>query len=218
LPIFVARQWIRHRTANVNEYSARYSILDNEFYLPDREHLAAQTKTNRQGRGEALDAASADRVRDLLRDDAERAYRGYARLLNEEATGTAIEQGQPGLARELARMNLSLNFYTQWFWKIDLHNLMHFLTLRADPHAQYEIRAYAKEMLETLRLWVPMTYAAFLEYRMNAALISASGLAVIRRLLDGEQVDPATSGLSAREWRELMDVLGRTEAVTVMPS
>jgi thymidylate synthase (FAD) len=218
LPIFVARQWIRHRTANVNEYSARYSILDNEFYLPDREHLAAQTKTNRQGRGEVLDAASADRVRDLLRDDAERAYRGYARLLNEEATDTAIEQGQPGLARELARMNLSLNFYTQWFWKIDLHNLMHFLTLRADPHAQYEIRAYAKEMLETLRLWVPMTYAAFLEYRMNAALISASGLAVIRRLLDGEQVDQATSGLSAREWRELIDVLERTEAVTVMPS
>jgi len=214
LPIFVARQWIRHRTANVNEYSARYSILDNEFYLPDRQHLAVQAKTNRQGRGEVLDAVSADRVLDLLRNDAERVYRGYAELLNEDATGTPIDQSRPGLARELARMNLSLNFYTQWYWKIDLLNLMHFLSLRADPHAQYEIRAYAKAMLETLRLWVPMTYAAFLEYRMNAALISATGLAVIRRLLDGEQVDQATSGLSAREWRELMDVLGRNEVAT----
>src|SRR5499427_980562 len=209
LPIFVARQWIRHRTANVNEYSARYSILDNEFYLPDRQHLAVQAKTNRQGRGEVLDAVSADRVLDLLRNDAERVYRGYAELLNEDATGTPIDQSRPGLARELARMNLSLNFYTQWYWKIDLLNLMHFLSLRADPHAQYEIRAYAKAMLETLRLWVPMTYAAFLEYRMNAALISATGLAVIRRLLDGEQVDQATSGLSPREWRELMAALGR---------
>jgi len=214
LPIFVARQWIRHRTANVNEYSARYSILDNEFYLPDRQHLAVQAKTNRQGRGEVLDAVSADRVLDLMRNDAERVYRGYAELLNEDATGTPIDQSRPGLARELARMNLSLNFYTQWYWKIDLLNLMHFLSLRADPHAQYEIRAYAKAMLETLRLWVPMTYAAFLEYRMNAALISATGLAVIRRLLDGEQVDQATSGLSAREWRELMDVLGRNEVAT----
>jgi len=214
LPIFVARQWIRHRTANVNEYSARYSILDNEFYLPDRQHLAVQAKTNRQGRGEVLDAVSADRVLDLLRNDAERVYRGYAELLNEDATGTPIDQSRPGLARELARMNLSLNFYTQWYWKIDLLNLMHFLSLRADPHAQYEIRAYAKAMLEMLRLWVPMTYAAFLEYRMNAALISATGLAVIRRLLDGEQVDQATSGLSAREWRELMDVLGRNEVAT----
>jgi len=214
LPIFVARQWIRHRTANVNEYSARYSILDNEFYLPDRQHLAVQAKTNRQGRGEVLDAVSADRVLDLMRNDAERVYRGYAELLNEDATGTPIDQSRPGLARELARMNLSLNFYTQWYWKIDLLNLMHFLSLRADPHAQYEIRAYAKAMLETLRLWVPMTYAAFLEYRMNAALISATGLAVIRRLLDGEQVDQATSCLSAREWRELMDVLGRNEVAT----
>ena len=209
LPIFVARQWIRHRMANVNEYSGRYSILDNEFYLPAPEHLAAQATTNRQGRGTLLDGATAQHVLDLLREDAQRAYRGYVELLNEDAAGTPIDPSRPGLARELGRMNLSLNFYTQWYWKTDLHNLMHFLSLRADPHAQYEIRAYAEAMLGTLARWVPMTYAAFLEYRMNAALLSATGLSVIRRLLAGERVDQPSSGLSAREWRELMAILSR---------
>jgi thymidylate synthase (FAD) len=190
LPIFVARQWIRHRTANVNEYSARYSILDNEFYIPAPEHLAQQ-------------------VLDLLRKDAERAYEGYIELLNEDGSGAPVDPARPGLARELARMNLTLGFYTQWYWKTDLHNLMHFLSLRADPHAQYEIRAYAEAMLGTLARWVPTTYAAFLEYRMNAALISAKGLTVIRRLLAGETVALEASGLSRREWRELMALLGR---------
>jgi thymidylate synthase (FAD) len=210
LPIFVARQWIRHRTANVNEYSARYSILDNEFYLPAPEHLAAQATTNRQGRGAVFERKTAERVLDLLRTDAERAYAGYADLLNEDASGAAIDPDQPGLARELARMNLSLNFYTQWYWKTDLHNLLHFLSLRTDPHAQYEIRAYAETMLNTLARWVPLTHAAFLEYRMHAAMISASGLAVIRRLVAGETVAPEGSGLSGREWRELMVLLGRS--------
>ena len=113
------------------------------------------------------------------------------------------------LVRELARINLSLGFYSQWYWKTDLHNLMHFLSLRADPHAQYEIRAYAEVVLETLARWVPMAHAAFLEYRMNAATISARGLSVIRRLLAGEQFDQPSSGLSPREWRELMAVLGQ---------
>jgi thymidylate synthase (FAD) len=209
LPIFVARQWIRHRTANVNEYSARYSILDNEFYVPAAEHLAMQETTNRQGRGQALDGAAAERVLDLLRGDAERAYAGYAELLNEDGPGAPIDPMRPGLARELARINLSLGFYTQWYWKTDLHNLMHFLSLRADPHAQYEIRAYAEAMLGTLERWAPMTHAAFLEYRMNAAQVSATGLAVIRRLLAGEKVAQADSGLAPREWRELMATLGR---------
>ena len=204
LPIFVARQWIRHRTANVNEYSARYSILDKEFYIPDPEHLASQATANRQGRGAVLDGEAAQRVLDLLRRDAESAYAGYAELLNEDESGSPIDPAQPGLARELARINLSLGFYTQWYWKTDLHNLMHFLSLRADPHAQYEIRAYAEVMLETLARWVPIAHAAFLEYRMNAATISATGLSVIRRLLAGEQVEQASSGLSSREWRELM--------------
>ena len=209
LPIFVARQWIRHRTANVNEYSARYSILDNEFYIPAPEHLAAQAATNRQGRGDVVEGAAARRVLDLLRDDSERAYAGYAEMLNEDETGAPRDPSWPGLARELARMNLSLNFYTQWYWKTNLHNLMHFLSLRADAHAQYEIRAYADSMLGSLERWVPLTHAAFVEYRMNAALISATGLAVIRRMVAGEAVDQASSGLSAREWRELMAMLER---------
>src|SRR5438445_5879671 len=199
----------RHRTANVNEYSARYSILDNEFYVPAPEHLAAQATTNRQGREQVLEGAAAHRVLDLLRHDAERAYAGYTELLNEDASGVPIDPTRPGLARELARINLSLAFYTQWYWKTDLHNLMHFLSLRADPHAQYEIRAYAEAMLGTLERWLPMTHTAFLEYRMNAAVISATGLTVIRRLIAGETVEPETSGLSRREWSELMAVLGR---------
>jgi thymidylate synthase (FAD) len=210
LPIFVARQWIRHRTANVNEYSARYSILDNEFYIPNREYLAAQATANRQGRGEVLEGPAAQRVLDLLREDAERAYAGYSELLNEDGAGRVIDPQRSGLARELARINLTLGFYTQWYWKIDLHNLMHFLSLRADPLAQYEIRAYAEVMLDTLKRWVPMTYAAYLEYRMNAATISTTGLSVIRRLLAGESVTQAESGLSPREWRELMNLVGRS--------
>jgi len=124
-------------------------------------------------------------------------------------TGAPVDPNWPGLARELARMNLSLNFYTQWYWKIDLYNLMHFLGLRADPHAQYEIRAYAEAMLGTMQHWVPLAHAAFVEYRMNAATIPATGLKVIQRLLAGEKVDQASSGLSPREWRELMATLGR---------
>jgi thymidylate synthase (FAD) len=209
LPIFVARQWIRHRTANVNEYSARYSILDNEFYLPGAEELAAQATANGQGRGEILTAEAAHRVLALLREDAEHAYRSYVTLLNDGAAGAPGDPQRPGLARELARMKLSLDFYTQWYWKIDLHNLMHFLALRADPHAQHEIRAYAEVMLDILQRWVPMTGAAFREYRLNAATISAKGLEVIRRLLAGEKFDQPSSGLSAREWRELMALLGR---------
>ena len=209
LPIFVARQWIRHRTANVNEYSARYSILDNEFYIPAPEHLAAQATSNRQGRGDTIEGEAARRVLDLLRDDAERAYAGYETLLNEDEAGAARDPSWPGLARELARMNLSLNFYTQWYWKTDLHNLFHFLSLRADTHAQYEIRAYADAMLDTMRRWVPLTHAAFLEYRMHGAAISATGLNVIRRMLAGEGVEQKESGLSPREWRELMALLGR---------
>ncbi|WP_456151469.1 FAD-dependent thymidylate synthase [Defluviicoccus vanus] len=208
LPIFVARQWIRHRTANVNEYSGRYSILDKEYYLPEPGHLAAQAKTNRQGRDEVLSAADAARVLAILRDDAERCYADYETLLNEDRDGNRLDPDRPGLARELARMNLTLNTYTQWYWKIDLHNLLHFLSLRADPHAQYEIRAYAAVMLETVQRWLPITAEAFSDYRLGAALLSARALAVVRRLLAGEQPTPADSGLSAREWRELMAVLG----------
>jgi thymidylate synthase (FAD) len=186
LPIFVARQWIRHRTANVNEYSARYSILDREFYLPAPEHLAAQSATNRQGRGEVLTGAAAAEVLELLRADATRTYDNYAAMLNEGPDGAPVDPTRPGLARELARMNLTLNTYTQWYWKTDLHNLLHFLSLRADPHAQYEIRVYAEAMMESLKAWVPLTYAAFADYRLGAVTFSAAMLAVLKRMLDGQ--------------------------------
>jgi thymidylate synthase (FAD) len=210
LPIFVARQWIRHRTANVNEYSARYSILDKEFYIPAPAQLATQSTVNRQGRGDVLEGDEAARVLDLLRDDAERCYRDYAWMLNEDESGTAPDPARRGLARELARMNLTLNTYTQWYWKTDLHNLMHFLALRADAHAQYEIRIYAEAMLETMKAWVPLTYEAFTDYRMGGVHLSAKMLAVVRRLLAGEAVAQDASGLSKREWTELMAMLGRS--------
>ncbi len=209
LPIFVARQWIRHRTANVNEYSARYSILDNEFHIPAPENLAAQSAANRQGRGEVLEGEEAARVFALLREDSARAYEHYQEMLNENTAGDTLDDSRHGLARELARMNLSLNFYTQWYWKINLHNLLHFLSLRADAHAQYEIRVYAEAMLQTLERWVPFTHEAFMDYRMGGIGLSAKGLAVVKRLIAGEQVCQEDSGLAKREWRELMADLGR---------
>jgi thymidylate synthase (FAD) len=205
LPIFVARQWIRHRTANVNEYSARYSILDREFYIPAPEQLAAQSADNRQGRGAVLQGAEAAHVLDLLREDATRTYDHYAEMLNEDGADPARQ----GLARELARMNLTLNTYTQWYWKSDLHNLFHFLSLRADPHAQYEIRVYAEAMLATVEAWVPAAFAAFRDYRLGAVTLSAGMLAVLRRMLDGEAVTQGESGLNKREWTEMMAALGR---------
>ncbi|GBR30541.1 FAD-dependent thymidylate synthase [Kozakia baliensis NRIC 0488] len=198
LPVFVARQWIRHRMANVNEYSARYSILDREFYLPSLEQVAAQSQSNRQGRADALPAEKAEEVLDLLRQDASRCYDHYEQMLDPEGIG---------LARELARMNLTLNTYTQWYWKIDLHNFLHFLSLRADPHAQYEIRVYAEAMIEILRRWVPVTCAAFEEYRLGAFNFSAGMLRVLRCQLAGEAVTQADSGLSRREWDEMQAVL-----------
>lgn len=207
LPIFVARQWIRHRTANVNEYSARYSILDNEFYIPAAENLAKQSSQNHQGRGDALGSANATRVLELLREDAERSYEHYAEMLNETEEGNIIDPTREGLARELARMNLSLNFYTQWYWKTDLHNLLHFLSLRADAHAQYEIRVYADVMLETVKRWVPHTYDAFINYQMGGVHLSKKAMEVVKRMLQGEEVSRKGTGIAPREWRELMETL-----------
>ncbi len=194
LPVFVARQWIRHRTANVNEYSARYSILDREFYIPRVEDLAAQSTTNNQGRGDTLEGDEAQRVLDYLRDDAMRAYDHYEEMISQD--------GQQGLARELARMNLPANVYTQWYWKVDLHNLFHFLRLRADAHAQYEIRVYADEICRLVKDWVPFAYAAFEDYRLGGATLSGKALECLRRMLAGEEVTQETSGMSKGEWRE----------------
>jgi len=199
LPVFVARQWIRHRTANVNEYSARYSILDREFYIPAPEQLAAQSVINNQGRGETLSAEEAARVLEYLKGDAARCFDHYEEMIGQE--------GQQGLARELARMNLPANIYTQWYWKVDLHNLFHFLRLRADAHAQYEIRVYAEEICRLVADWVPAAYGAFEDYRMGGATLSGKALDCVRRMLKGEQVTQETSGMSKGEWREFEGVL-----------
>ena len=211
LPIFVARQWIRHRTANVNEYSARYSILDKEFYLPSKENLAAQSTSNRQGRGTVINGKQADNILEMLKKDAEQTYNNYETMLNERYDGSIIDKKNQGLARELARMNLTLNTYTQWYWKTDLLNLLNFLSLRADSHAQYEIRAYADAMTETLKKWVPITFEAFMDYRVGAMELSAKGKAVIQKMIKGESCDFESSKLSKREWNELMQSLGFNE-------
>ncbi len=199
LPVFVARQWIRHRTANVNEYSARYSILDREFYIPAPDALAAQSVVNNQGRGEALSGDEAQRVLKYLTEDAMRCYDHYEEMIS--------DQGQQGLARELARMNLPANIYTQWYWKVDLHNLLHFLRLRADAHAQFEIRVYAEEICNLVADWVPFAYRAFEDYRMGGATLSATALECVRRMVKGEEVTQETSGMSKGEWREFITEL-----------
>ena len=214
LPIFIARQWIRHRTANVNEYSARYSILDKEFYLPTKDQLASQSKSNRQGRGDVLQGKQAEEVLNILKDDATRTYDNYEKLLNERFDGTKIDESKIGLARELARMNLTLNTYTQWYWKTDLLNLLNFLFLRADDHAQYEIRVYAEKMLDTVKKWVPITYQAFMDYRVGAAEISSKGLKVIKSMISGKKVSQEESGLSKREWNELMEKLDQYDLIS----
>ncbi len=197
LPVFVARQWIRHRTANVNEYSARYSILDKEFYIPDPSNLAAQSKINNQGRGEILQAEDAQRVLEILKNDSNRSYTNYENLLSSD--------GKPGLARELARMNLPTNIYTQWYWKTDLHNLFNFLRLRADKHAQYEIRVYAEIISEIVEKWVPKSFKAFLDYQMNSIHLSKQAMDCLKRKLRGEKVSFEKSDMSKREWNEFLE-------------
>lgn len=208
LPIFIARQWIRHRTASVNEYSARYSILSNEFYLPARENLAAQSTINKQGRAEAsLPESVANRVLQILKDDATNCYQHYIEMLNEDEAGNIIDPENIGITRELARMNLTLNHYTEWYWKINLHNLLNFLNLRADSHAQYEIRVYAEKMLDIVKIWVPFVYDAFMEYRFHGAHISRKGIDVIKQLIAGIKVTQETSNMTKREWEELMRII-----------
>ncbi len=214
LPIFVARQWIRHRTASVNEISARYSILDREFYLPSVGDLALQSTTNRQGRGQPLADDDAKRVLGLLRSDAEQAYDHYETLLNDDGTGAPRDADAPQLARELARMNLNLAWYTQWYWRIDLHNLFHFLSLRADKHAQLEIRRYADVIGSLVEQWVPHAWEAFVDYRMKGGALSQGEWKVLREALGGRPVADAlaASGLSAREKREFLDKIRGDDA------
>ena len=200
LPVFVARQWIRHRTANVNEYSARYSILDKEFYIPEAHNLASQSNLNNQGRGEILDSEEAKNVISTLQMDSLRCYENYEEMLS--------QKNKKGLARELARMNLPMNIYTQWYWKTDLHNLFNFLRLRNDRHAQFEIRVYAEKICQITKSWVPLAFEAFEDYQLESQQLSASGISCLKRILDGEKVTQEMSGMSKREWGEFCQIIG----------
>jgi thymidylate synthase (FAD) len=198
LPIFVARQWIRHRTANVNEYSGRYSEMKDEFYLPDSDQVRAQSSMNKQGRADtAFDPAEAERIRSVMSSTQQHLYDEYQQLLSTD------------LAREIARINLPVSNYTEWYWKIDLHNLFHFLRLRIDPHAQYEIRVYGEAMAEIAKAAVPLAYEAFEDYILHARRFSRAELEIIRSTLTSlPTVDELQlKGLSAREAREFLDKL-----------
>ena len=209
LPMFIARQWIRHRTASINEYSARYSVLDKEFYIPAAKDLAVQSSSNRQGRGEVLSEKNSKEALDMLKRDAEKCFDTYEYLLNEKSNGEIIDENREGLARELARINLTLNTYTQWYWKTNLHNLMNFIYLRADSHAQYEIRVYADIIYEIMKAWVPITAEAFNSYRSGSIELSAEAMKVIKIMIAGKKIDQKSSGLSIREWNELMNSLDK---------
>jgi thymidylate synthase (FAD) len=196
LPIFVARQWIRHRTANVNEYSGRYSEMKDEFYVPAIDQVRAQSATNKQGRAEeAFDPAVADRIRTGMFETQSRLYGEYQDLLNAD------------LAREIARINLPVSNYTEWYWKVDLHNLFHFLKLRIDPHAQYEIRVYGEAMAQLVKAAVPVAYEAFEDYILHARRFSRRERAALKALLPTTSVDPAVleaAGLKGREAQEFL--------------
>ncbi len=198
LPIFVARQWIRHRTANVNEYSGRYSILREEFYVPEPEQVRFQSPTNKQGRADqSLPAEEVAAILDEIVEQQKALYQSYQRLL------------EKGVARELARINLPVSLYTEWYWKIDLHNLFHFLQLRMDVHAQYEIRVYANAIAEIIKPIVPMAWEAFEDYRLNARSFSANELRLLSQWLpDPDQLPESTTAafnLSKRELQELKE-------------
>jgi thymidylate synthase (FAD) len=209
LPIFVARQWIRHRTASVNEYSARYSVMEDEFYIPRVENLAAQSKINHQGRDESrvLSVNEQEKVLEILKQDSRNCYNHYLEMINQDKNGNPADATKDGLARELARMNLPINCYTQWYWKINLHNLFHFLNLRADPHAQYEIRVYADIMMDLVKKWVPHSLEAFVKYRMDSKEFSGAAIQLIKRMISGEKITQEESGLSLREWNEFKNNL-----------
>ena len=202
LPLFVARQWIRHRTASVNEQSGRFSVLGSDYYLPETETIAAQSSTMRQGRGDRLDDEEAQAVLQTIRRVSNGAYEDYQALLNDEPRVSS----KRGAARELARIVLPLNFYTEWYWKIDLHNLLHFLELRLSSTAQVEIREYARLVATIVAGWVPMTYEAFTDYRIDGLKLSRGAVRALKRALAGDLEGAPKSGLSKGEWNELAEM------------
>lgn len=171
MPLFVARQWVRHRTASINEMSARYSILPGEFYVPKVDQLQYQDTNNAQGRSGEMSNDDAGFTLDTILQQNKNAYEAYERLLT------------VGTARELARMVLPTNIYTEWYWKVDVHNLMNFLRLRADSHAQYEIRVYAEAICKIFKSWMPITYEAFEDYILNAESLSAMEVGLVSKTL-----------------------------------
>ena len=196
LPLFVARQWIRHRTGSFNEYSGRYSVMDKDFYTPSNENLGLQSTSNNQGREGRLDESVANTSIGSIADHSKAAYFLYEDLLYN------------GVAREIARMVLPVNFYSQWYWKVDLKNLLDFLNLRTDPHAQYEIRVYADEIEKILRQWVPITYGAYKKHMKDGVSFSSKAMKILKTLMAGDMVDQETSGLSKREWDEFTAQIG----------
>ncbi len=186
LPIFVARQWIRHRTARLNEISGRYSVMKDEFYVPAAGDVAAQSDDNKQGRREeSLPPAEAEEVREAMIAEQRRAYGHYQELLDR------------GIARELARINLPLGLYTEWYWQIDLHNLFHFLSLRMDPHAQKEIRLYANVMFDMVRKVCPLAAEAFEEFGLGGVTFSGREFRALQVMLEGGA--PEEAGLTGKE-------------------
>lgn len=197
LPIFIARQWIRHRTANVNEYSGRYSEMRDEFYLPDVTQIRHQSTLNKQGRSEEiLPIETSKEIINKMEFKQKELYDDYKALLDE------------GLAREIARINLPLSNYTEWYWKIDLHNLLHFLRLRLDSHAQYEIRVYAEAIADIVREIVPVSWEAFEDYHLQSMYFSRMEIEAIKKLLAGEKIEDINYeeiGLKKREWNEFVE-------------
>lgn len=176
MPIFVARQWVRHRTARLNEISGRYSIMKDEFYLPDEAQMRGQSNDNKQARSEEIVEGAADMIAEMA-EDQKLVYSHYEDMI------------EKGLAREIARNNLPLSLYTEWYWQCDLHNLFHFLALRMDSHAQYEIRVYAEAMAKCAKAVAPMAYEAFEEHKLHAVKFSRSELAALAAMLDGREFE-----------------------------
>lgn len=173
MPIFVARQWVRHRTARLNEISGRYSIMKDEFYLPEPDQMRGQSDDNKQARSESVVDDATAMIEEMAADQAH-LYAHYEGMI------------ERGLAREIARSNLPLSLYTEWYWQCDLHNLFHFLALRMDSHAQYEIRVYAEVMAKCAKAVAPIAYEAFEEHRLHAVKFSRSELAALAAMLDGQ--------------------------------
>ncbi len=215
MPISVARQWVRHRTANINEYSARYSIIPDEFYVPSENSIAVQSKDNRQGRGESVDSEYAAEVKAIWEKNGYSSYQDYMFLINDDGEGNPIDPNRPQVARELARNVLPVDYYTQWYWKTDLHNLFRFLSLRMDTHAQWEIRQYADSMAKIVLDSYPLSYKAFEDYELFSVNFSKPEQNVLTELLktsgitfsseDAEQIAASLGLKNKREKSEMLD-------------